>query len=416
MLSQKNISHVFVGANTALATSTVSAMSAGQIGLMLNGGTTLDATALQSGERFQILLKDKAGKLVNSPWLEASNILSKNAQDYTAPTEELVYVGYNGSTGSIAVNNSTVYTMHMNIQDGSKTWGEHPLFKFVAAYESDASATQTEICDALIVNALKNFERETAQGVDYMEIGRINSAAVTLTNDFVGNCVVVKGQNTISVASSGQYATNTDVVLGDYIRLGATTATAVALTSNIYRVTAISGTTTKTYTLDRPVVEPSGTYATGTGTEVILKATVEAANWGIYFKAKPLPYEPGLKKYAKLVFNLQLGDGFGATLLTKSATGTLGQGTYEGVSEVEWLLNGNRGETFRVASYPVNKTLQADSTKTYDTVVVNLKNGGSTQLDHEVFSYMTLIFYVATDTAGTSGSTAYTNLKTVFGL
>lgn len=416
MLSQKNITHVFVGANTALATGEVSAMTAGQIGVMVDGATTLSASALTSGKRFQVLLKDTSGKIINSPWIEYNRLGAKNVQNYTAPTEQLVYVGYNGTSGSIAVNNSTVYTMHMNIQDGSKTWGEHPLFKFVAAYESDASATQLEICDALIVNSLKNFEREAANGVDYMEIGRINSAAVTLTNDFVGNCVVVKGQNTISVASSGQYATNTDVVLGDYIRLGATTATAVSLTSNIYRVTAISGTTTKTYTLDRPVVEPSGTYATGTGTEVILKATVEAANWGIYFKAKPLPYEPGLKKYAKLVFNLQLGDGFGATLVTKASSGTLGQGTYEGVSEVEWLLNGNRGETFRVASYPVNKTLQANSTKTYDTVVVNFASAGSVQLDHDVLSYGTLLFYVANDTAGTSGSTAYTNLKTVFGL
>ena len=247
MLSQKNITHLFVGKKTALATGLVSAMSAGQIGIMVDGATTLSANALSAGKRFQVLLKDNAGKLVNSPWLEYDRLGTKNATDYTAPTEQLVYGGYNGTTGSITAANSTVYTMHMNIQDGSKTWGEHPLFKFVAAYESDASATQTEIADALMLNVVKNFEREIAAGVDYMKVGRINSAAVTATNDFTGDTTVVQGGTSVSIAESGNNndaavygAGNADLAVGDYLRIG-TVGGGTALTSQVYKVTALGG-------------------------------------------------------------------------------------------------------------------------------------------------------------------------------
>ena len=414
MLSQNNISHVFVGAKTALSTGAASALTAGQIGVFVDGSTTAQNTVLTAGERFIVMMKDSAGKLVNSPWIDFNNIVSKNAVNYTAPTEKLVYVGYNGSSGSIAVGNSTVYTMHMNIQDNTKTWGEHPLFKMVAAYESDASATQTEIADALVVNAVKNFEREVALGIDYIKVGRINSAAVTASNDLVNNATVVQGSNTVTVATAITYGTTPDtIVVGDYLRIGSVGG-GTALTSQVYKVTAINS---LVLTLDRPVLEASGTYAAATSDiEVIPAATAAAANWGLSFQSKPLAFEPGLKPYKKLNFNLQLGDGFGSTPQTVSTLATKGEGTYMEVAENEWLLKGNRGEPFRVASYPLSNTLQADSTKTYDAVVVHFTNNKSIQIDHEVKSYISLVFYVATDTAGTSGSTAYTNLKTVFGL
>lgn len=415
MLSQKNISHIFVGAATGLSTGAVSALSAGQIGVYQNGGLTGDAGALTTNDKFQVFLNGANGELINSPWIDFNNIVSKNAVNYTAPTEKLEYVGYNGTTGSIAVSNSTVYTMHMNIQDGTKTWGEHPLFKFVAAYESDASATQLEIADALVVNAVKNFEREVAAGIDYIEVGRITNDAVTAGHSLDNNATVVNGSNVVAVGTSLAYNTaGGTLVAGDYLRIG-TVGAGTALTSGVYKVTAID---TLNVVLDRPVNEASGTYATATDDIEVITSTQAAAAtaWGLTFKSKPLAFSPGLKKYQKLNFNLQLGDGFGSTLTTVSTKATKGEGTYYEVAENEWLLKGNRGEPFRVADYPVSNVLNANSAKTYDAVVVHFTNNNSIQLDHEVKSYISLVFYVATDTAGTSGSTAYTNLKTVFGL
>lgn len=408
MLSQKNITHIFVGKDAALATGARSAMTAGQIGIFKNGSDTASATALLATDRFKVVLKDVNGKLIESPFIKASNIVASSV-DYAAATEKKVYVGYNGTSGAIAVANSTAYVLHMNLQDGTRTWGEHPLLKMVAAYKSDASATQTEIASALVLNAVKNFEREAALGVNYMKCGRINSATVTATNDFTGTLSVVNGSNVATVTLSGQYATNTDIVAGDYLRLGATSATAVALTSQVYKIVSFTGTTTKTLVLDRPVLEATADYATGTGTEIIPAATAEAANWGLSFEAKALPFEPGLKKYAKLDFQVLLGDGFGSTPTTVATAASKGEGTYEQVAENEWFLSGNRGETYRVTDYPVNKVLNATAEKTYDAIVVEFTNDNATDISSKVLSFGSLLIYTEVTQANDA-------LKTVFGL
>jgi len=415
MLGENNITHLTVGKKTALATGAVSALTAGQIGVFVDGSTTAQATVLTAGERFKVITKNSDGSLVNTPFIDFNNITSSNAVDYTAPTEKKVYIGYNGTAGSIGVANSTVYTMHMNMQDGTKTWGEHPLFKMVAAYKSDATATEAEIAQALLSNAIKNFEREVALGTDYIEVGTINSTAVDVANDLVNNATVVNGSAVVAVATAITWGAGaTTLVVGDYLRIGSV-GVAPTVTSQLYKIVAID---TLNLILDRPVTEASGTYAAATSDiEVIALATAAAATgWGLSFESKPLSFSPGLKKYAKLEFNLQLGSDFPTTLSTINTAASKGEGSYMEVAENEWTLSGNRGETYRVADYPVPSSLNALATDSYDAVVVHFTNNNSIQIDHEVKSYISLVFYVATNTLGTSGSTAYTNLKSVFGL
>jgi hypothetical protein len=409
MLSQNNISHVFVGTNAALGLGTAAALTAGQIGVFVNGSLTGSNVVLPAGSKFQVLI-NSGGRLINSPFIDTNNIVGRNRMNYTAPANKRVYVGYNGTDGAIGVANNTVYTMHMNMQDGSKTWGEHPYFKMLAAYRSDATATQTEIADALVVNAVKNFEREVAVRADHIEVGRINSAPVVAGNRFSNNATVVRGTNTISLLVNTQYGAAQQLLVNDYVRLG-TIGAGTALTSGVYKVLAINA---LVVTLDRPVNEPSGVYATATNdAEVIPAANI--LNWGLSFTAKDLPFEPGMKKYAKLLFDVQLGTSFPTTPVRTAVTPAKGEGTYAEVAEVEWLLNGNRGETYRVADFPVNSTLAAVPASTYDTIVVHYRNNNSIQIDRDVNSYGTLIFYVATNVVGVSGSVAYTNLQTVFG-
>lgn len=415
MLAQKNITHLVVGKDLALVTSsqTRDDLVAGKIGVFKAGSSTATTSALSAGERFKIVYKNVDGKIIESPLFDYSNIVSKNAVNYVADTEQKTCVGFNGTTGSITVSNSDDYYIHLFRKDYSKTWGEHTLYKMVAAYKSDASATQTEIAWGLLANAVKNLAIEKIKsGVEVTRVGIINSNTAVTTNDFVGNCVVVNGVAAMTVASSGQYATDTDVAVGDYIRLGATTGTAITVSANVYKVTAISGTTTKVYTLDRPVLEPSGTYATGTGTEVIAAATAEAANWGLTFESRPVKFVPGLFKNQQVTFEVSLCEAFGSTLVTDVTTPTKGKGTYEEVAETEWFLAGNRGEPFRVASYPVAKNLNATSGKTYDTIAFTVTNNNSTDLDHEVKSWISMVIF----TEDESSYTAFTGLKTVLGI
>ena len=411
MIAQNNATHIVVGKDISLATSGArSALSTGQIGIFNNGSGAASATALVAGDGFVASTKDADGNIKNTPFIKYNDIVSKSSKTYTAPAQKKVYVGYNGTTGSITAANSSLYILRVVLKDNTAALQEHPLYE-IADYNSDASVTQEEVALGLIRSMVKNFTSKKPGKVTVVQPGLINSAAVVLTDDFAGTLTLVAGSAYATVTSSGQYATTTDIVVGDYVRVGATSATAVALTSNVYKIIGFTGTTTKTLQFDRPVIE-SGTYATGTGTQVILAATAIAANFGISLTGVALPFKVGLVKYDVIDFEVVLSEAFGATLITTATAPSKGTGTYQEVAELEWFLKGNRGETFRVASYPVDNVLVATPGKTYSVVTVNYKVGDTKYLDRNITQTATLMFATEVDSSGA----AHANLKTVFGI
>ena len=426
MLGQKNITHVVVGKDTApvAENATRAGMTVGQIGVFKAGSTTAinGTTDLAAGDRFKVVFKDVDGNLVESPLISYDNITAKNAVAYAADAEQKTYIGYNGTTGSIAVANSDEYYIHLDRKDSSKTWGEHTLYKLLAAYKSDATATQTEIADALVLNAVKNLAIEKMRsGRAVNQVGRINSATVVTANDFLGSATVVKGSKSFTVAESagaaadaGVYNTAANLVVGDYVRIGGVGA-GTALTSNVYKVTAISGlgTALATVTVDIPILEASGTYVAAThDIEVIPAATATAANWGLMVESLPVKFVPGLFKNQQVTFEVSLSEAFGNTLVTLNTAPSKGSGTYEEVAENEWFLSGNKGEPYRVADYPVSKNLNATSGKTYDTITLHYTNDNANDLNGKVHSWASLVIY----TEDESTSTVHADLKDVFNI
>lgn len=504
MISQKNMSQIIVGKDLAplAETETRVDLANGQIGVFKNGSSTaIDGTTdLTAGDVFKIVFKNVDGNIIESAVINYDLIKKKNATLYAVSTDQKTYIGYNGVTGSITVANSDDYYIHLFRKDFSTTYGEHDLYKLVAAYKSDATALQNEIADALVVNAEKNLAIEkTRSGVQVTSVSRINSEAVTATDDFVNNVDVVKGSKYLfgdakieltgssgtanitiiggltklvtfavggttdltqtatdfvashaaaylavgitvtastvfliftatipfadpvitnatgnqggTVFTSFEYATNTSLAVNDYVRLGATTTTATTLTSNIYKVLAISG---NVVTLDIPVLETSGEYAAGSGyTEAITNADAIAEDWGLVIASEPAKFVPGLFSYQKITFEVTLSEAFGSTLVTESVTPFKGNGTYEEVAGMEWFLNGNRGDNFRVATYPVaGRSLNAISTKTYDAIVLEYRNDSSTSIDSDVLSFASLIIY----TENESSSTIHTDLKDILNI
>jgi len=412
MIAQNNATHIVVGKDISLATSGArSALSTGQIGIFKNGGGTASNTALVAGDVFVASIKDADGNVLSTPHVKYNDILSKSATTYSAPTQKKVYVGYNGTSGSITAANSSLYIIRAILKDSTAALQEHPLYEY-ADYNSDASATQEEVALGLIktmVNNFTNFKKKSK--VTVVQPGLINSATVVLTNDFAGTLTLVAGSKYATATSSGQYATSTDIVVGDYVRLGATSSTAVSLTGNVYKIVSISGTTTKTIEFDRPVVE-NGAYATGTGTEVVPAATAAAANFGISLTGLALPFKPGMIAYAVIDFEVLLNDAFGTTAVTVATSASEGSGTYQQVAELEWFLKKNRGEVYRVADYPVDNVLAATSGKTYAIVTVNYKVADTKLLDRNVAQTATLMFATESDSSGAP----HANLKTVFGI
>lgn len=520
MLGQKNKTHIVVGKDLALLTSsqTRANLVAGKIGVFKNGSSTANTSALSAGDSFKIVYMNVDGKIIESPIYNYSQLKQKNAVNYAAGTEQKSYVGYNGTTGSIAVANSDIYHIHLTRKDWSSTWGEHPNVKLVAAYESDATATQTEIADALVTNAARTLLNEKQKsGTTVTKVGRINSAAVTADNDLVNNATVVKGTTVITSSATAQVDTITlsgssgtanvaaaggltklatfaddlattaenfvtahaaayaavgitltftstgatdgklvftaavagtdftnptittasgdlagsvantqvnvkafeyaaagaTVAVGDYLRIGSVNG-GTSLTSNVYKVKSVSGTTgTAAVTVDIPILEASGTYAAATSDiEVIPAATAAAANWGLMFQSAPVRFSPGMFKYQNVTFDVTLSEAFGSTLVTENTSAYKGIGTYREVAEVEWELRGNRGEGYKVASFPVQLNLNAQPDKTYDLIYLHFEDDSTVTLDGRSTSFHSML--IATEDE--SSATAHTDLKTVFGI
>jgi len=199
MLGQKNKTHIVVGKDLAPLTETQTRedLVAGTVGVFKNGmATAIDGTTdLVAGDRFKIVYMDVDSNIIESPMYDYDLLKRKKAANYAATTEQKTFIGYNGTTGSIAITNSENYVIHVTRRDWSKTYGEHGCYKLGAAYTSDASALQNEIADALVVNLSKNFaEEKTRSGVTVTNVSRINSEAVTAGDDFVNAMLVVKGE------------------------------------------------------------------------------------------------------------------------------------------------------------------------------------------------------------------------------
>lgn len=400
MIAQANVTHIFVGKDDDLATSseTRDSLIAGQIGVFKVGSTVATTSALSAGDRFTIVYKRVDGALIESPVISYSNIVSKDAESTpVAEAQGVRAVGFNGTAGSIDVANGEDYVLHYEWDDATKTTSRGKPTKFLA-YRSSASATQVEIGAGLVANSVANNSKEKYPVViaDLL----INNAGAAITGAPT-SITVNKGSKT--VAWTGTDPTN--IAAGDYIRIGGT-----AVTNVCYPVASID-TAANTITLGYAYQGDSATVLIA-NVEVIVAATAATADAGVKLTGQVMPFKAGKLKYAPVYFRFwKVGEGFGSTTVSEVTVPSKGKGTYKEVAEVEWFLRGNRGEAYRVADYPVDYTPDAISGKTYQQIVVAYKDLSTFTLDRDVAS----IGAVLIATENESASTVHTDLKTVLG-
>lgn len=205
----------------------------------------------------------------------------------------------------------------------------------------------------------------------------------TLVSDYVADPVITNATGDLAgtVFTAYEYATNTSLVEGDFIRLGATTTTATALGSNVYKVIAVSG---NKVTLDRAIIEATGTYASGSGyIEVIPLATAQnsATKWGIKVAGQARTnFEAGLFRNMVYDFDLLQGANFEDVLVTETHS-VKGKNTNNSVAECQWFAQGNRGYGFRVDSIPVASQVTVETTgAAYNSSYIKYKGQQFTNL------------------------------------
>ena len=366
--SQNNHQLVLVGKDVAKTTTSIAAIADGEIALFTSGGTMYTEATADAGDIFSIYL-GRAASLgpLKSPSFAKADVTSVTRKTYAAGTTQSDFVGFNGTTGSIAVLNNTVYraTIETDLGRPETTFGGVYVKDMV--YSSDAGATQAEIADGLFNSAVFNFSRDAEQIMGFEMLMAAGSDAAVGTS--VNNITFTNGSKTILADDIDDGTGSAAFAAGDYIRVG------TAATDEVYRITAINA-TANTATLSVPYQGTTQVVA-DTAAKRITAASAASVACGVNLLGKTLDFTVGKINDKLASWKLSLdSDSFGATTLTNAATSTPGTGTYRQVAELEFFANGNNGEIYRnevVNAFPF--TAHANSAETYDVIEIALDKG-----------------------------------------
>jgi hypothetical protein len=391
MIAQNNVTHLFILSDAHFVT-TAAPTVVRTAGVLRAGEAACDYSALVAGDRFKVLYYNAASKLVISPLFATNDIISPISK--VAPTtavSQVSTVGYNGTDGDIVETNYGKYLVAVGLRDTLKLIGGKRLYKF-GDYTASATCHKYDVAIGLADSLYANLNQDAFLRVVPKAIC---SSAYAAGNTFTHDATVVQYSQYVTVATNSQYATSTELAVGDYVRLGA--ATTPTVNDPVYRVLELtSGTIFK---VDRPVTNASGSYThSGTVmTEVIPKATAEASTvkWGLKLTGNDdaQPFEVGKYGNNVILFSLGASVDFGTTEIRLATSPVWGRGNYHDVAQLDWELQGNRREAYRIAEYPVSFTSNAVSTDTYTYIyTIKFREKSTDSIEGPVQSLVTLMF------------------------
>jgi hypothetical protein len=285
-----------------------------------------------------------------------------NAFDKTtsARVEQITYVGYNGTTGSMDATNSTYYGMKIILDHTFGLLNNSPMIVTVP-YKSDASATQQEVALGL-ANAATNWLKR--QAYKPFKVERINSGAQA--NGLAAATVSVVNGGTQIVTSDDETAL---IVAGTILRFG----TSGAGTAPCYVVTGTDGGAgaARIYYLDQPYQgSTAAAYAAATF------ESVTEGNWGLKITGVstadadfvPLRDEPFV-----VSFHVQIPY-FTTATVTYDTGAYIGTGTYQEVAYMD-AKSQFENKTRELTAYPQTVlNLDAISGYTYDLLSFEVKD------------------------------------------
>ncbi len=334
----RNQDLVVVGKTLATMTAAPASMNAladGEVRLYTPEGVLIDSGNVAANMTFTVVMGGPNGKpkFVSEPINGA--IVNYVAKGGAAGAEQLDYIGFNGTSGSIDEIDNNLYMVSAYVEDYLTSSHDGRYIKHFQFKSKTLGAIQPEIALGLAKSGQENWSREAknVNGDSFMGFKAICDEAIVAEANTID---IVKGSNTILAGGA------LTAVVNDFIRIG---NAASALTDSVYKVVSISG---LVYTLDRKVEETTRLAAPTTDVSIITAALGAAADWGVAVNANVKDHVTGKEFYKKNRFTLILGEDFGSTTITKDTLASRGIGVIEDVRDHEWFSAGNEGEIYRM--------------------------------------------------------------------
>lgn len=342
-------------------------------GMVLSAGTVLtDDRVAQTGIR---IVARYGSNLVTSDFIKAEDIISVNAIPYAAPTEQVTYLGYNGTSGAINLIPSNDYRIKVEFWEEGRTG--QGMRDFVATWWNSTSApTGGEVVFGLENLLRLNFEKQAEQPI-YLRV--LNSLPLDGDDRFAAAVTATFGSKVITVPANWNTTGGVKTpAVGDFVRIGsaAQANAAVALGSTVYKVVAAPNATT--IILDRPFTGVTAAYTANTSASLLKAAEAEAVNWGIEFHGIARPHDPKRRPYSKVRFTIGL-ENFGTTDLNYSTAMFLGHGTPMAMKDLEWFCHGQTGDRYRADYMHRGYTSRINDSATYHQLALTWASGSRTE-------------------------------------
>ena len=363
MLQQNNVTHMTVvkasGAMVAdgtLVNDYTDFTSDGDIAILDVNNIAHDHTSTGAHDKFRIAQRHGT-QILYSPFITSANIKNFRGTAAVAGTEQIDYIGYNGTTGSIDEIDDNVYKVNLDVRLSYAPITPRQMLKF-GVYKSGSSATQLDIAAGLTQNLIDNFSREKRFGnEESIKFERIYSGAAATA---LGNITLINGSKQFKSAIDD----TANIAVGDIVRFGGTGAG----TTPCYVVTGHDGgaAAARLYTMD------IAWQGASVAAEAAAETCAVGGDWGIKLTGRPRTnFKAGVFRYMKARWTTTLVEDFGATLLTNSVAATEGVGVGYQIAENEWFMQGNEGAYYRVMVPPFTPRALAVGTTYYYQISID---------------------------------------------
>ena len=115
--SQKDIQLLFIGAAANKTSSTIAAMNDGEIGIFTPAGARVTEATAATVEKFIIVKKTANGGIpLVSSVIKKDDIKRAFRKAYTAATNQVQTIGYDGSTGAIVAASNTEFHIRLSLR------------------------------------------------------------------------------------------------------------------------------------------------------------------------------------------------------------------------------------------------------------------------------------------------------------
>lgn len=348
VFAQNNVQTLIVGGTAdKTASGTLQDANVGEIVVVnAEGGAILTEATAATADAFKVGVHTSAGLHVVSDVIEKSKIKHIGLKTYAAATEQVSYIGYNGTSGSITATDNELYYVRLYLEDLFNRSSSDGRRVKHGVYRSGTSTTQEAIARGVTKSLIDNFSREAERQIRFERICN-NAASNTELGGLsaaTGNLTATYGSKYVNAATDA--TGGGDISVGDWIRIGGATE---ALTDPMYEIVAIDA-ANDVLTLDIPYQGASGVLDDD-NVHLVANADALAADWGIKMTGLPLDFQLGKIKYKKSRWEVQVDttEGFGeSTPITLAQAASPGTGTVEIVKELEWFTVGHQGEFFRM--------------------------------------------------------------------